>query len=139
MFSRTKALSGLPIGKDPDKHIAALQTSVPAFRFNLRPILLLGVGLVVFTALAVGFVVHLILPMAPFAICVALGAVVAPPWGGVTASAELAELWPVRFSATAPVKALVMLAIRMWSVASGARACDRSALPARNTVRWPSR
>ncbi|HEV7713178.1 MAG TPA: Na+/H+ antiporter [Asanoa sp.] len=63
----------------PLLYIAALQTSVPAFRFNLRPILLLGVGLVVFTALAVGFVVHLILPMAPFAICVALGAVVAPP------------------------------------------------------------
>jgi Na+/H+ antiporter len=63
----------------PLLYVAALQTSVPAFRFNLRPILLLGVGLVVFTALAVGFVVHLILPQAPFAICVALGAVVAPP------------------------------------------------------------
>ena len=63
----------------PLLYMAALQTSVPAFRFNLRPILLLGVGLVVFTALAVGFVVHLILPKAPFAICVALGAVVAPP------------------------------------------------------------
>ncbi|MEV4620484.1 Na+/H+ antiporter [Asanoa sp. NPDC049573] len=63
----------------PLLYIAALQTSVPAFRFNLRPILLLGVGLVVFTALAVGFVVHLILPQAPLAICIALGAVVAPP------------------------------------------------------------
>ena len=63
----------------PLLYVAALQTSVPAFRFNLRPILLLGIGLVVFTALAVGFVVHLILPQAPFAICVALGAVVAPP------------------------------------------------------------
>ena len=28
MFSRTKALAGLPIGKDPDKHIAALQASL---------------------------------------------------------------------------------------------------------------
>ena len=28
MFSRSKALSGLPIGKDPDKHIAALQASL---------------------------------------------------------------------------------------------------------------
>ncbi|MEV0714986.1 Na+/H+ antiporter [Asanoa sp. NPDC050611] len=63
----------------PLLYVAALQTSVPAFRFNLRPILLLGIGLVVFTALAVGFVVHLILPQAPFAVCVALGAVVAPP------------------------------------------------------------
>jgi monovalent cation/hydrogen antiporter len=63
----------------PLLYVAALQTSVPAFRFNLRPILLLGVGLVVFTALAVGWVLHLILPQAPFAVCVALGAVVAPP------------------------------------------------------------
>ncbi|GAA1848560.1 Na+/H+ antiporter [Asanoa iriomotensis] len=63
----------------PLLYIAALQTSVPAFRFNLRPILLLGIGLVVFTALGVGWVVHLIIPEAPFAVCVALGAVVAPP------------------------------------------------------------
>ncbi|GIF78052.1 Na+/H+ antiporter [Asanoa siamensis] len=63
----------------PLLYVAALQTSVPAFRFNLRPILLLGIGLVVFTALGVGFVVHAILPQAPFAVCVALGAVVAPP------------------------------------------------------------
>jgi CPA1 family monovalent cation:H+ antiporter len=63
----------------PLLYVSALQTSVPAFRYNLRPILLLGVGLVVFTALAVGFVVHLLLPSVPLAVCVALGAVVAPP------------------------------------------------------------
>ena len=63
----------------PLLYVAALQTSVPAFRFNLRPILLLGVGLVIFTALAIGWVVHLMVPQAPFAVCVALGAVVAPP------------------------------------------------------------
>ena len=34
--------------------VAALETSVPAFRFNLRPILLLAIGLVLFTAFAVG-------------------------------------------------------------------------------------
>lgn len=63
----------------PLLYVAAVQTSVPAFRFNLRPILLLAVGLVVFTAFAVGFVVHLLLPGVPFAACLALGAVVAPP------------------------------------------------------------
>ncbi|MGN9777364.1 Na+/H+ antiporter [Micromonospora sp. H33] len=63
----------------PLLYIAALDTSVPAFRLNLRPILLLAVGLVVFTAFAVGLVVHLLLPAAPFAVCLALGAVVAPP------------------------------------------------------------
>ena len=63
----------------PLLYVAALQTSVPAFRRALRPILLLAVGLVVFTALAVGFVVHVLLPEVPLAACVALGAVVAPP------------------------------------------------------------
>ncbi|SBT37850.1 Na+/H+ antiporter [Micromonospora auratinigra] len=59
--------------------VAALETSVPAFRLNLRPILLLAVGLVIFTAFAVGTVLHLFLPDLPYAICLALGAVVAPP------------------------------------------------------------
>jgi Na+/H+ antiporter len=63
----------------PLLYVAALETSVPAFKFNLRPILLLGIGLVIFTALAVGLVLHALLPSVPLAICVALGAVVAPP------------------------------------------------------------
>ncbi|MCX4473326.1 Sodium, potassium, lithium and rubidium/H(+) antiporter [Micromonospora sp. MW-13] len=63
----------------PLLYVAALETSVPAFRLNLRPILLLAVGLVIFTAFAVGLVVHLLLPAVPFAVCLALGAVVAPP------------------------------------------------------------
>ncbi|HEX7746922.1 MAG TPA: Na+/H+ antiporter [Micromonosporaceae bacterium] len=63
----------------PLLYVAAVRTSVPAFRFNLRPILLLAVGLVVFTAVAVGLAVHALLPSVPLAICIALGAVVAPP------------------------------------------------------------
>ncbi|SCL24268.1 sodium/proton antiporter, CPA1 family [Micromonospora rhizosphaerae] len=63
----------------PLLYVAALKTSVPAFRLNLRPILLLAVGLVLFTAFVVGTVVHLFLPQVPYAICLALGAVVAPP------------------------------------------------------------
>jgi monovalent cation/hydrogen antiporter len=63
----------------PLLYVAALQTSIPAFRRALRPILLLAVGLVVLTAFAVGVVVHLLLPAVPFAACVALGAIVAPP------------------------------------------------------------
>jgi Na+/H+ antiporter len=63
----------------PLLYVAALETSVPAFRYNLRPILSLAVGLVLFTALAVGLVVHAMLPAVPLAICFALGAVVAPP------------------------------------------------------------
>ncbi|MER7442093.1 Na+/H+ antiporter [Micromonospora avicenniae] len=63
----------------PLLYVAALETSVPAFRHNLRPILLLAVGLVLFTAAAIGLVLHLLLPMVPFAVCLALGAVLAPP------------------------------------------------------------
>ncbi|WTD59985.1 hypothetical protein OG811_20960 [Micromonospora sp. NBC_01638] len=47
---------------------------MPAFKNNIRPILLLPVGLVLFTAFVVGFVLHLLLPQLPFAICLALGA-----------------------------------------------------------------
>jgi Na+/H+ antiporter len=63
----------------PLLYVAALQTSVPAFRHALRPILLLAVGLVVLTAFVVGLVVHALLPAVPFSACVALGAIVAPP------------------------------------------------------------
>ena len=63
----------------PLLYVAALQTSVPAFRRSLRPILLLAVGLVLFTAFAIGFLVHALLPAVPLAACVALGAIVAPP------------------------------------------------------------
>jgi CPA1 family monovalent cation:H+ antiporter len=63
----------------PLLYVAALQTSVPAFRRALRPILLLAVGLVLVTSFAVGVVAHLLLPAVPFAACVALGAIVAPP------------------------------------------------------------
>lgn len=63
----------------PLLYVAALQTSIPAFRFNLRPILLLAVGLVLVTALAVGFAVHALVPAAPLWACLALGAIVAPP------------------------------------------------------------
>jgi Na+/H+ antiporter len=63
----------------PLLYVAALQTSVPAFRQALRPILLLAIGLVVFTALVTGFALHLLLPDVPLSACIALGAVVAPP------------------------------------------------------------
>ncbi len=63
----------------PLLYVAALQTSVPAFRLALRPILLLAVGLVLLTAFVIGFAVHWLLPEVPLAACVALGAIVAPP------------------------------------------------------------
>ena len=63
----------------PLLYVAAMEMSVPAFRFNLRSILLLAIGHVLFIAAAVGFVLHALLPAVPLAACFALGAVVAPP------------------------------------------------------------
>ncbi|OLB81682.1 MAG: Na+/H+ antiporter [Actinobacteria bacterium 13_2_20CM_2_71_6] len=63
----------------PLLYVAAVETSVPAFRYNLRPILLLAVGLVIFTATCVGLVVYALLPGVPLAAAFALGAIVAPP------------------------------------------------------------
>ncbi|GII23018.1 Na+/H+ antiporter [Planosporangium mesophilum] len=63
----------------PLLYVAAVETSVPAFRYNLRPILLLAVGLVIFTTAAVGYSLHLLLPDVPLAATMALGAIVAPP------------------------------------------------------------
>ena len=62
----------------PLLYAAAQQTSLVDFNANRRPILLLSVGLVVFTALGVGVLVHALLPV-PWAIAFAIGAVVAPP------------------------------------------------------------
>ena len=62
----------------PLLYSAALRTSVLDLRANRRSIGFLSVGLVIFTALGVGLVAWLILPI-PFAVAFALGAVVAPP------------------------------------------------------------
>jgi monovalent cation/hydrogen antiporter len=63
----------------PLLYVAALQTSVPAFRNSLRPILFLAVGLVLLSAFVIGFAVHWMLPQVPLSACIALGAIVAPP------------------------------------------------------------
>ena len=63
----------------PLLYSAALESSLLAFRANLRPIVLLSVGLVIFTAAVVGTVAHLVVPDLPWAAALALGAIVAPP------------------------------------------------------------
>jgi CPA1 family monovalent cation:H+ antiporter len=62
----------------PLLYVAAVETSVPAFRYNLRPILMLAIGLVIFTTAVVGYVVYALVPGVPLAICLALGAALAP-------------------------------------------------------------
>ncbi|MBF4768247.1 Na+/H+ antiporter [Nocardioides agariphilus] len=63
----------------PLLYAAAIQTSLVDFNANRRPILLLSVGLVVFTTLGVGVIVHSMIPGISWAISIAIGAVVAPP------------------------------------------------------------
>jgi CPA1 family monovalent cation:H+ antiporter len=58
---------------------AALFTSWRDFRKNLRPILLLAIGLVLITMMVVAWIVHGIFPALPWAAAFALGAIVSPP------------------------------------------------------------
>ena len=49
------------------------------FKSNLGGILLLAIGAVTFTTLAVGLVAHWVVPVLPWGACFALGAIVSPP------------------------------------------------------------
>jgi CPA1 family monovalent cation:H+ antiporter len=81
---------GLPdIALDPELALAfflppllmgsAFCTDWNAFRRNLRPILLLALGCVVFTAFAIGWVAKRLVSEMPWAAALALGAILAPP------------------------------------------------------------
>ena len=63
----------------PLLYSAALDFSFPTFLRNIRPILGLGVGLVVITAVAVAGVASWLVPSLTFGTALILGAVVAPP------------------------------------------------------------
>ena len=70
---------------------SAFRTDWRGFRRNLRPILLLALGCVLFTALCVAAAAKWLLPDLPWAAAIALGAIVAPP-DAVAASAILQRL-----------------------------------------------
>ena len=72
----------------PLLQISAYRTDWSAFHSNLRPILLLAVGGVLFTAVAVAVVAYLTVPGLSWWAAVALGAIVAPP-DAVAASSVL--------------------------------------------------
>ena len=59
--------------------LSAYLTDWRAFRADLRIILQLAIGAVLFTTLAVGWVTHWLVPSLPWAACFALGAIVSPP------------------------------------------------------------
>lgn len=66
----------------------AVYTPLGRFRRQLPGILSLAVGAVIFTTLAVGLVMHWLVPSLPWAACFALGAIVSPP-DAVSAAAVL--------------------------------------------------
>jgi len=63
----------------PLLYAEAVQTSLTDFRINRRTILLLSVGLVIFTTAGVAVVAHALLPDLGWPAAFAIGAVVAPP------------------------------------------------------------
>ncbi|MBX3565188.1 MAG: Na+/H+ antiporter [Sphingomonas sp.] len=69
----------------------AYSTALGRFRRHLPGILSLAVGAVVFTTLAVGLVVHWLVPELPLSACFALGAIVSPP-DAVSARAVLKDV-----------------------------------------------
>ncbi|WP_170985101.1 Na+/H+ antiporter [Roseomonas sp. AR75] len=70
---------------------SAWRTDWRAFRSALRPILLLAVGAVLFTAACVALTIKLLIPDLPWAAAIALGAIVSPP-DAVAVSAVLRRL-----------------------------------------------
>lgn len=62
----------------PLLYAAAIRTPLLDFRANLRPILLLSVGLVLFTTAGVALAVQVLLDV-PWPVAIAVGAIVAPP------------------------------------------------------------
>lgn len=70
---------------------SAYRTDWRAFRRSLRPILLLAVGAVLFTAFCVAATAHWLVPGLPWSAAIALGAIVAPP-DAVAAAAVLQRL-----------------------------------------------
>ena len=70
----------------PLLYIQAFYTSWRDFRFYLRPILLLAIGLVIATTVTVAYVAHWLIPGLPLAAGFVLGAIISPP-DAVAASA----------------------------------------------------
>lgn len=131
-------IPGVPqVELDPDIALAfflppllqasAWRTDWPAFRGSLRPILLLAVGAVVFTALVVGAAAKALVPSLPWAAAIALGAIVAPP-DAVAAAAVLKRLSLPRRLVTVlegeslvnDASALVLYRLALAAVAAGA-------------------
>jgi Na+/H+ antiporter len=86
---------------------AALFTPWRDFKSNLRPISLLSIGLVIFTTVAVGYLMHFLIPQLSLAACFTLGAIISPTDAiAVTAVAERIRM-PSRILAVLEGESLV--------------------------------
>ena len=105
---------------------SAYRTDWRGFRSNLRPILLLALGCVVFTALFIAVVAKLLVPEMPWWAAIALGAIVAPP-DAVAAAAVLSRLRLPRRIVTVlegeslinDASALILYRVAILAVAAG--------------------
>jgi Na+/H+ antiporter len=119
----------------PLLYAAAWFTSWHEFKGNLRPIFLLAVGLVLFTTLVTGVVIHALIPAVPLAVAFAFGAIVSPPDAvAATAIAEQMSL-PKRIvtilegeSLVNDATGLVALRFALAAAASGAFSIGQAAL-----------
>ncbi|MDC0768076.1 Na+/H+ antiporter [Streptomyces sp. HD] len=69
----------LPLVLPPLLHSAATDSSYLDLRAQLRPVMLLSVGYVLFATFTVGWIAYLVVPGLPLTAALVLGAVVAPP------------------------------------------------------------
>ena len=122
----------------PLLYIQAFYTSWRDFRFHLRPILLLAIGLVVVTTVAVAYVAHWLIPGLPLAAAFVLGAIVSPP-DAIAASAIAQRLGLPRRIVTIiegeslvnDATSLVILKVALAAVGSTHRRTHRRRLDAR--------
>ncbi|WP_375402005.1 Na+/H+ antiporter [uncultured Sphingomonas sp.] len=77
----------------PLLQLSAYRTDFSAFKSHLRPILLLAVGAVLFSAFLVAVVAKWLVPDLPWGAAIALGAILAPP-DAVAAASVLRDLKP---------------------------------------------
>lgn len=75
---------------------SAFFTPLRDFRKNLRPILLLAVGLVGFTTVSIGWATKQLFPDLPWAMCFAFGALISPPDAAAAAAILSAVRMPRR-------------------------------------------
>ncbi|MDO9709584.1 Na+/H+ antiporter [Paracraurococcus lichenis] len=115
---------------------SAWRTDWRAFRDNLRPILALALGAVLFTAFCVAWAAKLLLPDLPWSVAIALGAIVAPP-DAVAAEAVLQRLrLPRRIVTVLQGESLVndASALVLYKLAVAAAVADTAVMPAEGAV-----